>query len=122
MILSAVSDMGYSGVMTDYKQMLDSIKRDPRYQRNLDWGKSRPGHPEGTVRAHIAELERNLEALRPKLSETDFWRLRVLVHCHDIFKGEAEHGVPIAAPRSHASLARAFLAGFSDDADLLATV
>jgi hypothetical protein len=122
MILSAVSEMGHAGTVADYKQMLARITRDARYQRNLDWGKARPGHPEGTIRAHIAELERNLEALQHKLAETDTWRLRVLIHTHDTFKGEAEPGAPIAAPNSHASLARAFLAEFCNDTDLLAMV
>jgi len=108
--------------MTDYKQLFDSITSDPRYQRNLDWGEARPGHPEGTVRAHIAEVDRNLEAIRHRLSETDYWRLRVLIHTHDTFKGEAQPGVPIAAPNSHASLARAFLAEFCADGDMLAMV
>ena len=108
--------------MLDYKEIFDAIASDPRYQRNLDWGEVRPGHPEGTIRAHIAELERNLERLRAKLSETDYWRLRVLVHTHDTFKAEARPGAPIAAPDSHASLARAFLAEFCDDADMLAMV
>jgi hypothetical protein len=108
--------------MRDYKEIFDAITSDPRYQRNLDWGKVRPGHPEGTIRAHIAELERNLERLREKLSETNYWRLKVLVHTHDTFKGEARPGAPIAAPNSHASLARAFLAEFCDDADMLAMV
>jgi len=108
--------------MTDYKHMLESITRDARYQRNLDWGKARPGHPEGTVRAHIAELERNLDALRHKLAEADYWRLRVLIHTHDTFKGEAQPGAPITAANSHASLARAFLANFCNDTDMLAMV
>ena len=108
--------------MTDYKQIFDAITSDPRYQRNLDWGEPRLGHPEGTIRAHIAEVDRNLEALRHKLSERDYWRLKVLVHTHDTFKGEAQPGVPITAPNSHASLARAFLADFCADADLLAMV
>jgi hypothetical protein len=108
--------------MMDYKQLFDSITSDPRYQRNLDWGEARPGHPEGTVRAHIAEVDRNLEAIRHRLSETDYWRLRVLIHTHDTFKGEAQPGVPIAAPNSHASLARAFLAEFCTDGDMLAMV
>ena len=108
--------------MRDYQEIFAAITSDPRYQRNLDWGKVRPGHPEGTIRAHIAELERNLEQLREKLSETDCWRLKVLVHTHDTFKGEAQPGAPIAAPNSHASLARAFLAEFCDDADMLAMV
>src|SRR5262245_23946782 len=108
--------------MTDYKQILDNIRRDPRYQRNLDWGKARSGHPEGTVRAHIAELERNLEALRHKLAATDYWRLQVLIHTHDTFKGEAQLGAPIRSPNSHASLARLFLSDFCDDPDMLAMV
>jgi hypothetical protein len=108
--------------MTDYKKIFDAITSDARYQRNLDWGKARPGHPEGTIRAHIAGLERNLEQLRQKVSETDYWRLKVLIHTHDTFKGEAQSGVPITAQNSHASLARDFLAEFCDDADMLAMI
>jgi len=108
--------------MSDYKKIFDTITSDPRYQRNLDWGESRPGHPEGTVRAHIAEVDGNLETLRAKVSDTDYWRLRVLIHTHYTFKGEAERGVPITAPKSHASLARTFLAEFCDDTDMQAMV
>ena len=46
----------------------------------------------------------------------------VLIHTHDSFKGESQPGVPITDPKSHASLARAFLADHCDDADLLAMV
>lgn len=108
--------------MHAWSDVFAAIVRDPRYQRNLDWGEPRPGHPEGSVRAHIDEVDRNVEALRPKLSEADYWRLRVLVHTHDTFKGESHPGVAIADPRSHASLARTFLAEYCDDADLLAMV
>jgi hypothetical protein len=108
--------------MRDYIEIFDAISRDARYQRNLDWGEVRPGHPEGTIRAHIAELERNLAQLHPKLSDTDYWQLKLLIHTHDTFKSEAQRGAPIAAPDSHASLARAFLAEFCDDADMLAMV
>ncbi len=106
----------------DYKKIFDALTGDSRYQRNLDWGEPRPGHPEGTVRKHIAEVEENLERLRPKLSETDYWRLKILIHTHDSFKGEAQPGVAITSPNSHASLARAFLAEYCDDPDLLAMV
>jgi hypothetical protein len=106
----------------DYERILNALQADPRYLRNLEWGEARPGHPEGTVRAHIAELERNLDALRSKLSLNECWKLRLLIHTHDTLKGEADEGAPIAAPNSHASLARRFLADFSDDPDLLAMV
>jgi hypothetical protein len=108
--------------MPDYHKIFEGVLSDPRYVSNLDWGESRPGHPEGTVRAHIAEIEPNLEALRPKLGNDDYWKLKLLIHTHDSFKSEAQAGVPIADPKSHASLARAFLATHCDDADLQAMV
>ena len=108
--------------MSEYKVAFDAIVSDLRYQRNLDWGDPRPGHPEGTIRAHIAELEVNLDALRPRLTETEYWKLKLLVHTHDSFKPEARPDVPIRDPQSHASLAREFLASFCTDADLLAMV
>jgi hypothetical protein len=108
--------------MIDYKLAFEALVKDPRYLNNLDWGEARPGHPEGTVRAHIAELEANLESLQPKLSDTDYWKLKLLIHAHDTFKAEAHRGVAITHPHSHASLARAFLAEYCPDADLLAMV
>jgi hypothetical protein len=106
----------------DYKAAFDAIVQDPSYLKNLDWGEARLGHPEGTVRAHIAEIERNLEALRPRLSQTDYWKLKLLLHTHDTFKAEAQRGVAISDPKSHASLARDFLCRYCPDADLLAMV
>ncbi|MEX2173521.1 MAG: hypothetical protein WD872_04110 [Pirellulaceae bacterium] len=108
--------------MTDYQQVFAAIAADPRYLANLDWGEARPGHPEGTIRAHIAELERNLHALRPKVTDQEAWKLKVLIHTHDTFKPQARADVPIAHPQSHASLARAFLAMHCDDPELLAIV
>jgi hypothetical protein len=108
--------------MTDYQKAFEAVTADPRYLANLDWGKARPGHPEGTVRAHLAEIEPNLQTLRPKLSDEEYWKLKLLVHTHDSFKAEAKPGVAITDPQSHASLARAFLAQHCDDADLLAMV
>src|SRR5262249_135981 len=83
---------------------------------------ARPGHPEGTVRAHIAEIEPNLETLRSKFVDSDYWKLKLLLHTHDTFKAESQPGLAITDPKSHASLARAFLAEFCDNPDLLAMV
>ena len=77
----------------NYHQLFDSVTADPRYLANLDWGEARPGHPEGTVRAHIAEIEPNLEPLRPRLSDEEYWKLKVLIHTHDSFKAESKPGV-----------------------------
>jgi hypothetical protein len=108
--------------MIDYPSIFARIVADPRYQRNLDWGEPRAGHPEGSLRAHIADLERNLEVLRPRFSDDDVWRLRVLIHVHDTFKPDAIEGVAIADARSHASLARAFLEEFGVEPELLVIV
>ena len=110
--------------MFDYRRALEAIILDARYQENLDWGQPRAGHPEGTVRAHIKELEQNLAALRSRvrLSDEEYWKLKLLIHTHDTFKGEARLGAAITDPRSHASLAREFLAHFCPDPDLLAMV
>jgi hypothetical protein len=108
--------------VTDYKSAFEALAADPRYQRNLDWGEPRPGHLEGTVRRHIAELERNLDALRSRLLEMDFWKLKLLVRNHDTFKRDARLGSSIEDPDSHASLARQFLAEFCSDPDLLVMV
>ena len=94
--------------------------RDERYLQNLDWGEPRFGHPEGSLRAHMADLERNATRMLPLLSEVDGWRLRLLIHSHDTFKPDAGEEAKIVDPDSHASLARKFLAEFCpDDADLL---
>lgn len=106
----------------DYRKVFDAVIADPDYLANLDWGTARSGHPEGTIRAHIVELEQNLEALRAKLADEQYWKLKLLVHTHDTFKAESKEGVPISDPKSHASLARAFLATYCDNADLLAMV
>jgi hypothetical protein len=106
----------------DYRNSFEAVIADPRYLRNLDWGQARRGHPEGTVRAHIAEIEQNLEVLRAKLADEDYWKQKLLIHTHDSFKGESEPGVPITHPQSHASLACTFLAKYCGDADLLMMV
>ena len=48
--------------------------------------------------------------------------MKLLIHTHDSFKDESTQGVAITDPASHASIARAFLATHSEDADLQAMV
>jgi hypothetical protein len=100
-------------------EVFAKVIKDPRYLSNLDWGEPRSGHPEGTIRAHIAALEASLSARRDRFSESEYWKLRILIHTHDTFKGEAKPGVAITDPQSHASLARSFLEQYCHDPDLL---
>lgn len=101
------------------KNIVLRILSDPRYQQNIDYGKPRPGHPEGIVRLHIAELESNLEKLASRISDEQYWKLKFLIHTHDTFKAQAVPNSSIESPTSHASLARKFASEFTDDPDLL---
>ncbi len=102
------------------KEIIDLIKAEPRYQKNIKYGQPRPGHPEGKVKFHIADLEANLEALKNKgISSGDYWKLKFLIHVHDSFKAEAQKNVPVLNKQNHASLAREFSEQFTDNADLL---
>jgi hypothetical protein len=102
------------------KSAVERVTSDPRYLKNIEYGKPRPGHPEGKVRYHISELEENLESMKLMgISEEQYWKLKFIIHVHDTFKAEAVPNSPIAHPSSHASLARNFALEFTNDADLL---
>lgn len=103
----------------NYIAILENIIQSPAYRSRLDWGKPRKGHPEATVRAHIQELEKNLDVLTPFISEEGVQKNRILIHVHDTFKKDAKKGVPIEDPRSHASLAADFLAQFCQEKSML---
>lgn len=101
------------------KEVVERIVSDPRYLKNVEYGEPRPGHPEGKVKNHIAELEENLENLAARITEVRYWKLKFLIHVHDTFKADAVPDSPISSPYSHASLARRFASEYTDDADLL---
>jgi len=102
------------------KKIIDLIKADPRYLKNIEYGEPRDGHPEGKVKFHIADLEANLEILTEKnISDSDYWKLKFMIHAHDSFKAEAQRETPALHPKNHASLAREYASQFTDDADLL---
>ncbi len=108
---------------SEIRKALNLILMDPHYQKNIEYGQPRSGHPEGKVKFHISQLESNLERLVPKgVSSTEYWKLKFLIHVHDTFKAEAEHDTPILHPRNHATLARQYASNFLDDPDLLNTI
>ncbi len=93
--------------------VIKEIKNDRRYQKCIMWGESRAGHDEGTISAHIKELETNLEIVKPYIeSNTNQAILSLLIHTHDTFKSEAKRRVPITHPQSHASLAREYVESY----------
>ena len=101
------------------KEIIERFMDDPRYLKNIEYGEPRSGHPEGKIKYHIAELEKKLSKLAPKISEEQYWKLKILIHVHDTFKADALPDSPIESPNSHASLARKFASEFTADEDLL---
>lgn len=105
--------------MSNWEQLVARIQLEPQYLNNVQWGEPRDGHPEGSIHAHIMELERNLSQLDHLLTSEEVLKLRLMIHTHDTFKPDAKRGVPIADPRSHASIAREFVSRFTENQDLL---
>ena len=62
------------------EEIIDAIKSHPRYQKNIEYGRPRSGHPEGEIKNHIEDLERNLKVLsmREEISQEDFLKLKFL--------------------------------------------
>jgi hypothetical protein len=113
-----VSDLSPACVWED---IYERVIADPRYLKNIEYGSPRPGHAEGSVKAHIRDLDTNLGILRVahNFSLEYFWKLEVLIHVHDTFKADAKRDSAILDPQSHASLAKQFLSEFTDDQDML---
>jgi hypothetical protein len=102
------------------KEILELVKADSRYQKNIEYEPADEAHPEGKIKFHIADLESNLKILSERgISEEDHWKLIFLIHVHDLFKAEAKRGLPPTHPHNHAYIAREFASEFTDDVDLL---
>jgi len=99
--------------------ILQKLRELPLYQENVQWGRPRRGHPEGSLANHIEQLEANLEKLRSLLKPGEEERLRLLIHVHDICKPEAWVGVDSDDPHNHALMARRLLEQLCDDLVLL---
>jgi hypothetical protein len=101
-------------------ETVEKILAAPHYQRNIEYGESRSGHPEGKIEIHIVDLENNLERLSARgISSINYWKLKLLIHVHDSFKGEVDRASPFAYRHNHETLAREYASQFTDDADLL---
>jgi HD domain-containing protein len=97
------------------------IAADPEWQQGVEWGRPRRGHPEGTVKQHVAEVLANVD--REASSSEERRRLRLAALVHDTFKYRAPEGsAPVGSPGHHGTLAADFLARFVDDRELVEVV
>ena len=92
----------------------------PELLTGLAWGKPRPGHPEGSVGTHVADLLRQIDE-----TERDPGRrsaLRFIALVHDSFKYRVDNWRPRTGEKHHAMRARRFAERFTGDERLLATI
>jgi hypothetical protein len=97
------------------------IAVEPEWREGVEWGAPRPGHPEGAVKHHIADVLANVD--REARSPEERRRLRLAALVHDTFKYRAPEGsARVGSPGHHGSLAADFLARFVDDEELVELV
>jgi hypothetical protein len=97
-----------------------AIVADPEWQAGVSWGKPRPGHPEGTVRAHIAEVLANVERFNGGPEQRA--RLRLIALIHDTFKFKVDRARPRIGANEHGRLAAAFASRYTRDHGVLKVI
>jgi hypothetical protein len=105
--------------MNDYKNALLQVKNDPNYEKRIEYGEPRDGHPEGSIKKHIEQLERNLYYFKDVISEEKQDKIRFLIHVHDTFKADSEKDVEIENSKSHSSIARKYAEKFISEESVL---
>ena len=93
------------------------ICADPEWQRGAAWGTPRPGHQEGAVMYHIADVLANVERQATSAEERRVLRLIALVH--DTFKHQVDPDQPRSGPNHHGAIARRFAERYIADPGLL---
>jgi hypothetical protein len=93
------------------------ICADAEWKKGAGWGKPRPGHSEGVVMYHIAEVLANVDRLATTHEERRTLRLIALIH--DTFKFRVDQSKPRMGANHHAVIARRFAERYLDDLALL---
>jgi hypothetical protein len=97
-----------------------AIAADPIWQRGISWGWPRPGHGEGKVMYHIADLLANVE--RYALSPDDRRDLRLITLTHDSLKYRVDPDRSRSGENHHASRARRFAERYITDEHVLTII
>jgi hypothetical protein len=94
-----------------------AIAADPIWRRGIAWGWPRPGHAEGKVMYHIADVLANVE--RYALSPDDRRDLRLITLTHDSLKFRVDPSLPRSGANHHAARARLFAERYIADERVL---
>ncbi|QDT63913.1 hypothetical protein [Calycomorphotria hydatis] len=89
-----------------------AIISDLDWLAGANWGEPRPGHPEGTIKSHIAEVLSNVDKYYLDNSYRESLRLIALVH--DTFKHQVDESLPRSGENHHAMRARRFAERYLD--------
>ncbi len=92
------------------------IAADPEWQEGVLWGWPRPGHNEGQVMYHIADVLTNVD--RFASTEEERRKLRLIALIHDTLKYQVNQALPTGSNR-HAFIARQFAERYINDQALL---
>jgi hypothetical protein len=96
------------------------VAADPEWQAGLEWGHSRPGHPEGRVIFHIRDVLDNVDCFFSNSAHRSSLRLIALIH--DTFKYQAAQFTPGTPKKSHGYLARKFAEQYISEVGILEVI
>ncbi len=88
-------------------QLEFDLLQTPEFREGMQWGKPRPGHPEGRVLLHVREVLDNIESL--PLADADRVDLRLVAFAHDTFKYREDQLSHQGNPVHHGHLAARYL-------------
>lgn len=103
--------------ITPATELERTVMADPEWQEGAAWGAPRPGHPEGSVAAHVEEVLSNIDD--EALDALDRERLRFVALVHDTFKYRVHRERPRSGDNHHAVIARRFAERYTHDDELL---
>jgi len=92
----------------------------PELLAGLEWGEPRPGHPEGSVGHHVADLLRQIDETEQDPDRR--YALRFIALVHDSFKYRVRNWQPRTGENRHAMRARRFAGRFVSDERVLTTI
>lgn len=93
------------------------ILADNELIEGLQWGKPRPGHPEGKVIYHVNEVLKNVN--RVTKNQDYRAKLRLIAIIHDTFKHKVDTSKPRFGENHHAMIARRFAEKYITDPIIL---
>jgi hypothetical protein len=94
----------------------------PEFLTGVDYGKPRPGHPEGKVLYHIKDVLDKIGEFHLDRHYYEKSKLRLIALTHDTLKYKVDKSMPRVGQNHHGFFARQYLEQFCQDQDVLQIV